>query len=65
MLTDGEEEEGQPQNESTRIQSSSVQSYPTLCDPTDCNTVGLLVHHQLLAEQGDRLKLLSSALDGE
>ena len=31
------------------VQFSSVaQSYLTLCDPTDCNTSGLPVHHQLL-----------------
>ena len=30
------------------IQFSSVaQSYPTLCDPMDCSTPGLPVHHQL------------------
>ena len=30
------------------VQFSSVtQSYPTLCDPMDCCTPGLLVHHQL------------------
>ena len=30
------------------IQFSSVtQSCPTLCDPTDCSTPGLPVHHQL------------------
>ena len=28
--------------------SSVVQSCPILCDPTDCSTPGLLVHHQLL-----------------
>ena len=28
--------------------SSVAQSYPTLCDPTDCSTPGLPVHHQLL-----------------
>ena len=28
---------------------SSVQSCPTLCDPMDCSTPGLPVHHQLLA----------------
>ena len=32
-----------------RYQFSSVtQSCPTLCDPMDCSTLGLLVHHQLL-----------------
>ena len=30
------------------VQFSSVaQSYPTLCDPMDCSTPGLPVHHQL------------------
>ena len=28
--------------------SSVVQSYPTLCDPMDCTTPGLPVHHKLL-----------------
>ena len=28
--------------------SSVVQSCPTLCDPMDCSTPGLLLHHQLL-----------------
>ena len=27
--------------------SSVAQSCPTLCDPTDCSTPGLPVHHQL------------------
>ena len=27
--------------------SSVTHSYPTLCDPTDCSTPGLPVHHQL------------------
>ena len=32
----------------TSIQFSSVaQSCPTLCDPMDCSTPGLPVHHQL------------------
>ena len=32
-----------------RAQLSSVtQSCPTLCDPMDCSTPGLPVHHQLL-----------------
>ena len=26
---------------------SSVQLYPTLCDPMDCSTPGFPVHHQL------------------
>ena len=29
-------------------QFSSVQSHPTLCDPMNCSTPGLPVHHQLL-----------------
>ena len=33
---------------SDKIQCSSVaQSHPTLCDPKDCSTPGLPVHHQL------------------
>ena len=28
--------------------SSVAQSAPTLCDPRDCSTPGLPVHHQLL-----------------
>ena len=28
--------------------SSATQSYPTLCNPMDCSTPGLSVHHQLL-----------------
>ena len=28
--------------------SSDAQSYPTLCDPTDCSMPGFPVHHQLL-----------------
>ena len=27
--------------------SSVAQSYPTLCDPMDCSTLGFPVHHQL------------------
>ena len=35
-------------NKFSSIQFSSVtQSCPTLCDPTDCSTPGLPVHHQL------------------
>ena len=34
---------------SSSVQFSSVQSqlYPTLCDPMNCSTPGLPVHHQL------------------
>ena len=28
--------------------TSITQLYPTLCDPMDCSTPGLLFHHQLL-----------------
>ena len=34
-------------NDATQF-SSVAQSYPTLCDPMDCSTPGLPVHHQLL-----------------
>ena len=30
------------------IVNSVTQSCPTLCDPRDCSTLGLPVHHQLL-----------------
>ena len=34
--------------ETSSVQFSSVaQSYPTLCDPMNCSTPGLPVHHQL------------------
>ena len=37
-----------PQKLKRKLPFSSVaQSYPTLCDPTDCNTPGFPVHHQL------------------
>ena len=43
-------------NNSTLLLFSSVaQSCPTLCDPMDCSTPGLPVHHQLL----ELLKLMS------
>ena len=37
--------------------TSVAQSCPTLCDPMDCSTPGLPVHHQLL-----ELKLMSTEL---
>ena len=38
-----------PQKLKRKLPFSSVaQSYPTLCDPTDCNTPGFPVYHQLL-----------------
>ena len=39
--------------------SSVAQSCPTLCDPMDCSTLGLPVHHQLWESL---LKLMSIAL---
>ena len=43
-----EEEEGKGEREKNRVQFSSVtQSCPTLCDPVNRSTPGLLVHHQL------------------
>ena len=39
----------QGSTQSTSVQFSSVaQSCPTLCNPMNCSTPGLLVHHQLL-----------------
>ena len=37
-----------PQHESAIQFSSLAQSCPTLCDPMDCSTPGLPVHHQFL-----------------
>ena len=34
--------------------SSVTQSYPTLCDPMNCSTPGLPVHHLLLELMLDR-----------
>ena len=40
--------DGTPLEEALSVQFSSVaQSRPTLCDPMDCSTSGLPVHHQL------------------
>ena len=39
---------GQPWNCHGTCHVSSVQSCPTLCDPVNCSTPGLPVHHQLL-----------------
>ena len=36
-----------PKCPSTDRYIGSAQSCPTLCDPMDCSTPGLLVHHQL------------------
>ena len=46
----GDGEMDEMNNKETYIQLSSVaQSCPTLCDPMDCSTPGLAVHHQLRA----------------
>ena len=43
-----EQEECTILNKSLSVQFSSVaQSCPTLCDPMNCSTPGLPVHHQL------------------
>ena len=47
--------------------SSIVQSCPTLCDPMDCSTPGLPVHHQLpkipeFTSSQSLLKLMSTEL---
>ena len=45
------------------IQFSSVyQSCPTLCDPMDCSTPGLPVHHQLLESTRTHVHWLSDAI---
>ena len=45
------------------VQFSSVaQSCPTLCDPMDCSTPGLPVHHQLLELAQTRVHQVSDAI---
>ena len=45
------------------VQFSSVtQSYPTLCDPMDCSTPGLPVHHQLPEFTQTHVHLVSDAI---
>ena len=45
------------------IQFSSVaQSYPTLCDPMNCSTPGLPVHHQLLEFTQTHVHRVSDAI---
>ena len=45
------------------VQYSSVaQSYPTLCDPVDCSTPGLPVHHQLLEPTQTHVHWVSDAI---
>ena len=42
--------------------SSVTQSCPTLCDPTDCSTLGFLVHHQLLELAQTHIHSVSDAI---
>ena len=42
--------------------SSVAQSCPTLCDPMDCSTPGLPVHHQLLEFTQTHVHLLGDAI---
>ena len=42
--------------------SSVAQSCPTLCDPMDCSTPGLLVHRQLLEFTETRIHWVSDAI---
>ena len=45
------------------VQSSSVaQSCPTLCDPVNCSTAGLPVHHQLLVFTQTHVHRVSDAI---
>ena len=45
------------------VQSSSVtQSYPTLCNPMNCSTAGLPVHHQLLEFTQTHVHQVSDAI---
>ena len=47
----------------TVLQSSSVtQSCPTFCDPMDCSTPGLPVHHQLLEFTQTNVHLVCDAI---
>ena len=39
-----------------------AQSYPTLCDPMDCSTPGLPVHHQLLEFTQTHVHRVSDAI---
>ena len=42
--------------------NSVAQSCPTLCDPMDCSTPGLLVHHQLLEFTQTHVHWVSDAI---
>ena len=49
--------------ETQSVQFSSVaKSYPTLCDPTNCTTSGLPVHHQLLEFTQTQVHWVSDAI---
>ena len=48
MNLSGEGEKGNSTEQRKSSVSSVAQSCPTLCDPVDCSTPGLPVHHQLL-----------------
>ena len=46
-----------------KVQFRSVaQSCPTLCDPMDCSTLGLPVHHQLLEFTQTHVHRISDAI---
>ena len=46
-----------------RVQFNSLtQSCPTLCDPLDCSTPGLPVHHQLLEFTHTHVRQVSDAI---
>ena len=45
----------------TPLKISSVQSCPTLCDPMDCSTPALPVHHQLLELTQTQIHWVSDA----
>ena len=46
----------------TQSISSVAQSYPTLCDPMNCSTPGLLVYHQLLEFTQTHVHRVSDAI---
>ena len=50
-----------PSSESVQF-SSVTQSCPTLCDPMDCSTPGLPVHHQLLELTQTHVHWVSDAI---
>ena len=46
----------------SQLVSSIVQSCPTICDPMDCSTPGLFVHHQLLKFTQTHVHWVSDAI---